>query len=470
MSSDEDFNMETTDLLSLLFEDGHIEDDVFADGARLMQEWGLSEQDMINDNETEEFLNSILGPFEEDMKPVHSWSPMGSDSGISEDNNNCHSPSSSDITLSPNVKFPDQADSPEFQTAYVYDIIQSDHNYSLQEGAEDNDCILHSVRTEEPEIDVSIDLEDWNPDDIAEDEFADNPVTLSIEDVAHSGGSYQFKELILTEEEKRILAKEGAVLPSHMPLTKVEERLLKRVRRKIRNKQSAQESRKKKKQYVDGLESRVTACTIQNQELQKKVQQLQKQNMTLIEQLRKLQALVKQTTMKTTTASTCIMVFLLSFCLIVFPSVNPFGTTNIQKGLYTTSGVVSRNLRSINTAETLNQYEQPKISKYTSDENVNVLLEAEIDKPVITGGQNLTPEIHKVEKAESESAVNSNSSSDFPSQAKSAVIPEVDPNSQYSSGEKGVNYKVNSPAVTKDDWTDHKPTTVIIQQHHSDEM
>lgn len=32
---------------------------------------------------------------------------------------------------------------------------------------------------------------------------------------------FQFKEIVLTEEEKRLLAKEGATIPTHMPLTKV---------------------------------------------------------------------------------------------------------------------------------------------------------------------------------------------------------------------------------------------------------
>ncbi|GCC45496.1 hypothetical protein chiPu_0029892, partial [Chiloscyllium punctatum] len=57
-----------------------------------------------------------------------------------------------------------------------------------------------------------------------------------------------------------------------------EERILKKVRRKIRNKQSAQESRRRKKEYIDGLESRVAACTAQNQELQKQVLKLEHHN------------------------------------------------------------------------------------------------------------------------------------------------------------------------------------------------
>ncbi|NXX48609.1 CR3L4 protein, partial [Tricholaema leucomelas] len=113
------------------------------------------------------------------------------------------------------------------------------------------------------------------------------------------------QQLRLTEEEKRLLAQEGVTLPGALPLTQAEERILKKVRRKIRNKQSAQDSRRRKKEYLDGLENRVAACSAQNQELRKRVQELEKLNGSLLKQL---QALIKQTSNKATQTSTCALV------------------------------------------------------------------------------------------------------------------------------------------------------------------
>uniref|UniRef100_A0A8C5K005 cAMP responsive element binding protein 3 n=1 Tax=Jaculus jaculus TaxID=51337 RepID=A0A8C5K005_JACJA len=122
----------------------------------------------------------------------------------------------------------------------------------------------------------------------------------------------EISRLILTDEEKKLLEKEGLSLPPALPLTKVEEQVLKRVRRKIRNKRSAQESRRKKKMYVGVLESRVLKYTAQNQELQNKVQLLEEQNLSLLDQLKKLQAMVIEISNKTSSSSTCVLFFVSS--------------------------------------------------------------------------------------------------------------------------------------------------------------
>ncbi len=116
--------------------------------------------------------------------------------------------------------------------------------------------------------------------------------------------------LLLTEEEKRTLIQEGHQIPNQLPLSKIEEKILKKIRRKIKNKVffvfflilfinrinvsihnkiSAQESRRKKKEYVDSLEKRMENYMNENIDLKKKLEYLEINNKSLISQLQKLQ-------------------------------------------------------------------------------------------------------------------------------------------------------------------------------------
>ncbi|XP_076624768.1 cyclic-AMP response element binding protein A isoform X1 [Colletes latitarsis] len=99
--------------------------------------------------------------------------------------------------------------------------------------------------------------------------------------------------LTLTEEEKRTLIAEGYPVPTKLPLTKQEEKSLKKVRRKIKNKISAQESRRKKKEYMDGLERRVTLLTNENSSYRDRLTVLEDRNRELLKELQHLQTMLQ---------------------------------------------------------------------------------------------------------------------------------------------------------------------------------
>ena len=96
---------------------------------------------------------------------------------------------------------------------------------------------------------------------------------------------------------------------------------MKRIRRKIRNKVSAQDSRKRKKEYLDNMEDRVRACTDENEQLHKRIEQLESQNKTLAGQLKRLHQIIVNGgfTTRQNQTSTAMMVLLLSTALFLFP-------------------------------------------------------------------------------------------------------------------------------------------------------
>ncbi|CAI4222472.1 unnamed protein product [Auanema sp. JU1783] len=96
----------------------------------------------------------------------------------------------------------------------------------------------------------------------------------------------------LSAEERRTLIQEGYQVPTRLPLTKGEEEALKIVRRKIKNKLSAQESRRKRKEYMDTLEQRCQAYFSENAQLKMRIRQLEISNKQLNSQMQKLQEML----------------------------------------------------------------------------------------------------------------------------------------------------------------------------------
>ncbi|XP_058257769.1 cyclic AMP-responsive element-binding protein 3-like protein 3-A isoform X2 [Hemibagrus wyckioides] len=282
------------------------------------QPWLMQDPNMMMPGQgNEDFFNALLsGTDSASGSPL--WPSSPSDSGISEDPHSDQNDS------------PPPPGSPPLDSCYVP---------------------LHTHYAPAPNTAMTINPDGWGSGILLEkgagmqnvckvppDQLATSfPVT--IKDLLLSGApeppplnlQQACQELVLNEDEKKLLVKEGVTLPSQLPLTKYEERILKKIRRKIRNKQSAQESRKKKKEYIDGLESRMAACSVENQELQRKVFQLEKCNISLMEQLRRLQAMIMNGSNKPAQTGTCVLVLLLSFTLILLPSLKPFTETKVSQ-------------------------------------------------------------------------------------------------------------------------------------------
>ncbi|NXO65208.1 CR3L3 protein, partial [Phainopepla nitens] len=405
------------DLLDFLLKDDAPCPEIPGEQNGLLEDWGLPMPELL-DKEMDDFISSLLNPLEDEPDRL-SYLPANNDSSISEDQHLSHCLGSN---------FASQ------------DIVQVDHNYSLHQDWP----ALESVRSEMAEGDVTIEL-------------GDSPIAVAVEDEGQlvPGALVQvltpmpsdFPELVLTEEEKQLLEKEGVALPTCLPLTKAEERVLRKVRRKIRNKQAAQDSRRRRKNYVDGLENRVATCTAENHELEKKVQQLQQQNMSLLRQLQKLQALVRRSTPKTTRRKTCTMIVVLSFCLVLSPSIRLPGSVKPEQELK----VLSRQIREFPNQGAPDVQHDAELEGFSPEPG----------DPLLSGNLSQSWEERQGPHNSSPRSLNSSSSSDPPAAAGSEPGP---PHSDPLPAAVTVPWKSKGQ-----EWVQH-PDRVLIQQHHANEM
>ncbi|NXQ45311.1 CR3L3 protein, partial [Catharus fuscescens] len=407
------------DLLDFLLKDDAPCPEIPGEQNGLLEDWGLPVPELL-DKEMDDFISSLLTPLEDEPDRL-SYLPANNDSSISEDQHLSHCLGSNFASR---------------------DIVQVDHNYSLHQDWP----ALESVRSDMAEGDVTIELVLY----VCYMPFLTRGrlrVFCIFSRLILAVFQSDFPELVLTEEEKQLLEKEGVKLPTCLPLTKAEERVLRKVRRKIRNKQAAQDSRRRRKIYVDGLENRVAACTAENHELEKKVQQLQKQNMSLVRQLQKLQALVRRSTPKTTRRKTCTMIVVLSFCLVLSPSIRLPGSVEPQQELK----VLSRQIR-----EFPNQG-APDVQHDTELEGFS----PEPGDPLLPGNLSQSWEERQSPLNSGHRSFNGNSSSDPPAAAGSKLgPPQSDP----------LPAAVLVPWESKgQEWVEH-PDRVLIQQNHANEM
>ncbi|XP_075596772.1 cyclic AMP-responsive element-binding protein 3 [Balearica regulorum gibbericeps] len=398
------------DLLDFLLKDDAPCPEILEKENGLLEDWSTPEPELLV-KEMDEFISFMLKRFEDKPGMLQGYLPADSDNGI------C---TNQFLSYSPGIDFAGSLWSP--------DVVQVDHNYSLHQDFP----MLESVKSEIAEGNVSTDLGTW----------------MGLEGTSKAMElSSSFPIAVAVEAEPQLVP--GAIMQT-------EERLLKKVRRKIRNKPSALGNRRRKKMYIDGLKHRVAAYTTQNRELEKKVQLLQKRNMSLLKQLRRLQALVRQSTAKTTTAKTCTMAMVLSFCLVVSPSICLFDSQEQQMKL----GVLSQQIGQFPNQAVCDVQENAALEGFTLEPEDTSLSDS------LTESQE---EGHSTSNPDPGPSFNDNSCSDPPVAAACFELCPAQFQEQY--------FQVN-PLQTavllewdakRQEWVEHT-ATVVVQHDCADEM
>ncbi|KAM6230491.1 LOW QUALITY PROTEIN: cyclic AMP-responsive element-binding protein 3 [Porphyrio hochstetteri] len=269
----------------------------------------------ILDKDTDDLINSLLDSMADKPCMLQDYLLPTSDNSISE----YQRPS-----LSPGNAFASSLQSSN--------ILPVDHNYSLHQG-----CLnMQNMMSEMGEglvftdVGTCMDLEDRSKA-LKRNSFF--PVAVDVKPQPVYGATVQPVFPGLPEEEKQLLVEERTSLPACQPLmnvnphcslslpsgpgplecfsqssgSKIQDGALakkpgvEKPCRKIRNQRSAQKHRQRKNRYQEDMEYRMAAYMAQNEMLEKKVEMLQKQNMSLLNQVQRLEALVRQSNAETAT-------------------------------------------------------------------------------------------------------------------------------------------------------------------------
>ncbi|XP_053910415.1 cyclic AMP-responsive element-binding protein 3 isoform X2 [Cuculus canorus] len=273
------------DLLDFILRDDVPCSKIPVEESGLLEDCNLQDLELW-DKELDNLISSVLSPTEDKAGTLQGCYPADSDSGISEYHHVSHSPGSSSSS-----------------SLWSTDIVQVDHNYSLHE-----DCPgLQSVRPDMAQKDLSMDFGTWmclEGTSKALEQTSSFPTAVDVDK-----GPQFFSEAIMQAEEQ----------------------LLKKVHSRIRKKQSAQNSRCRRRMYVDGLEYRL-----------------------LLKRLQELQALVRKSTTKTMTRRAYTMVVVLSFCSILTPRSEPEELRVLSQQIREFSGQLAPHLQEDSVVKVFN--------------------------------------------------------------------------------------------------------------------